>query len=41
MIGLSLPGMPSGVPGMENPRDSSLTVYAIGKDGTTKVFASQ
>ena len=41
VIGLSLPGMPSGVPGMEGPRDSSLAVYAIKKDGTTTTYATQ
>jgi len=41
VVGLSIPGMPSGVPGMEGPRDSSLVVYAIKKDGTTKTYATQ
>jgi len=41
VIGLSLPGMPSGVPGMEGPRESSLVVYAIKKDGATKTYATQ
>jgi hypothetical protein len=41
VVGLSLPGMPSGVPGMEGPRDASLVVYAIKKDGTTKTYATQ
>ena len=41
VLGLSLPGMPSGVPGMEGPRDSSLAVYAIKKDGTTTTYATQ
>jgi hypothetical protein len=40
VIGLSLPGMPSGVPGMEGPRDASLIVYAIKKDGTTSAYAT-
>jgi hypothetical protein len=38
VIGLSLP---SGVPGMEGPRDSSLVVYAIKKEGTTTTSAMQ
>ena len=41
VVGLSIPGMPSGVPGMEGPRDSSLVVYAIKKDGSTKAYATQ
>ena len=41
VVGLSLPGMPSGVPGMEGLRDASLVVYAIKKDGTTKTYATQ
>ena len=35
VIGLSIPGMPSGVPGMEGPKDGPIKVYAIKKDGTT------
>jgi hypothetical protein len=38
VVGLSLPGMPRR---MEGPRDSSLVVYAIKKDGTTKTYATQ
>jgi len=41
IVGLSLPGMPSGVPGMEGPRDASLVVYVIKKDGSTKAYATQ
>ena len=41
VVGLSIPGMPSGVPGMEGPRNSSLVVYAIKKDGSTKAYATQ
>lgn len=29
LIGIALPGMPMGVPGMEGPRSEPLTVYAI------------
>jgi hypothetical protein len=29
IIGVSLPGMPLGVPGMEGPRNEPLTVYAV------------
>jgi hypothetical protein len=41
VIGLSLPGMPTGVPGMEGPRTSTYPVYAIKKDGTTTTYAVQ
>jgi hypothetical protein len=41
IIGLSIPGMPSGVPGMEGPRDKPIAVYAIKKDGTTAIYAEQ
>ncbi len=40
-IGLSIPGMPSGVPGMEGPKDGPITVYALKKDGTTFPYATQ
>lgn len=40
-IGLSIPGMPSGVPGMEGPKDGPITVYAVKKDGTTSTYATQ
>jgi hypothetical protein len=41
IVGLSIPGMPSGVPGMEGPKDGRITVYAIKKDGTTATYATQ
>jgi hypothetical protein len=40
-IGLSIRGMPSGVPGMEGPKDGPITVYAVKKDGTTSLYATQ
>ena len=40
-IGLSIPGMPSGVPGMEGPKDGPITVYAVNNDGTTSSYATQ
>ena len=40
-VGLSIPGMPSGVPGMEGPKDGPVTVYAVKKDGTTSTYATQ
>src|SRR5262245_35670635 len=41
IIGLTIPGMPSGVPGMEGPKDGPITVYAINKDGKTTTYATQ
>ncbi len=41
IVGLSIPGMPSGVPGMEGPKDEPIKVYAIKKDGTTATYAEQ
>jgi hypothetical protein len=41
VVGLSLPGMPSGVPGMEGEGTGSHEVYAIKKDGTTATYATQ
>jgi hypothetical protein len=40
-VGLSIPGMPSGVPGMEGQKDRAITVYAVKKDGTTSTYATQ
>ena len=40
-IGLSIPGMPRGVPGMEGPKDGPITVYAVKKGGTTSNYATQ
>jgi hypothetical protein len=39
VVGLSIPGMPSGVPGMEGPKDGPIKVCAIMKDGTTATYA--
>ena len=41
IVGLSIPGMPSGVPGMEGPKDGPITVYAVKKAGTTSTYATQ
>jgi hypothetical protein len=38
IIGISLPGMPAGVPGMGGRKTGPLTVYEIGP-GTPKVYA--
>ena len=40
IIGITLPGMPSGSPGMSGEKTGPLTVYAISRDGTPpRVFA--
>ena len=40
IIGLAVPGMPSGSPGMESGRVDRYDVIAIGKDGSRKVWAT-
>lgn len=41
VIGLAVPGMPAGSPGMEMPdgRREPYVVYAFGADGSSRVFA--
>lgn len=39
ITGISLPGMPSGTPGMGGPKEGALTIYAFGKSGQS-VFAT-
>ena len=40
IAGITLPGMPSGSPGMTGPKTESWTVYAVTKDGKSpQVFA--
>ena len=41
LVGISLPGMPTGVPGMDGPDLGPYDVYAIKKDGSASVFAAQ
>jgi hypothetical protein len=41
VVGLTIPGMPSGVPGMPGEKAGSYAVYAIHKDGTTTTYAAQ
>ena len=40
IIGLAVPGMPAGSPGMESGRVERYDVIAIGKDGSRKVWAT-
>jgi len=39
-IGLSVPGMPRGSPGMESPVHDAYDVYLVGRDGRGTVYAS-
>lgn len=39
-LGLTVPGMPEGSPGMEGPNPESYDVYLVAKDGSTSVYAS-
>jgi len=41
VVGISLPGMPTGVPGMGGPDLGPYDVFAIHEDGTATVFAQQ
>ena len=39
VVGLAVPGMPVGSPGMEGPNPQKYSVLAVQKDGKLKVFA--
>ncbi|OYX79531.1 MAG: CopG family transcriptional regulator [Bradyrhizobium sp. 35-63-5] len=42
IAGITLPGMPSGSPGMGGPKSSTFTVYSVNKDGSPpKVYATE
>ena len=41
LIGVSIPGMPAGVPGMEGPKEGPINVYAVGRDSQPTVYAVQ
>ena len=41
VVGISLPEMPTGVPGMSGPYMGPYKVYAIHKDSSATVFATQ
>jgi hypothetical protein len=41
IVGLAVPGMPMGSPGMEGPRKDKYDVIAFDKTGKTTVFASR
>lgn len=36
--GITLPGMPSGSPGMQGPKEAPFTIVAITKDGSSSVY---
>lgn len=40
IVGLTVPGMPPGSPGMDIPASPPFDVRAFGKDGTTSVYAT-
>ena len=39
IVGLAVPGMPMGSPGMEGSRKDPYNVVAFARNGTTSVFA--
>jgi hypothetical protein len=41
IAGITLPGMPSGSPGVNGPKEGTWTIYAVAKDGTPpRIFDS-
>ena len=40
-LGLAVPGMPMGSPGMEGPRKERYDVLLVGRDGSTRVYATR
>lgn len=40
VVGISVPGMPNGSPGMEGPKSEPFSVLAFDERGATKVFES-
>ncbi len=38
---ITLPGMPTGSPGMVGQKQAPFTVYAVAEDGSTKVFLTE
>ena len=41
IIGIAVPGMPMGSPGMEGPNPVEYQVLAYGKDGSVTVYATR
>lgn len=40
ILGIAMPGMPSGAPGMPGSKSSPFIIYAVNKDGSTYIFAT-
>lgn len=40
IVGLTVPGMPIGSPGMEGPNAQNYNVLAVAADGSTRVYAT-
>jgi hypothetical protein len=41
LIGIAIPGMPTGVPGMEGPKSGPISIYAVSRDKAPTVYAVQ
>jgi hypothetical protein len=41
VLGLAVPGMPMGAPGMEGAKSEPYTVFAFDKNGKTTVYAKR
>ena len=41
IVGIAIPGMPSGVPGMSGPKEGSISIYAVSKDNAPTIYAAQ
>lgn len=41
IIGLAIPGMPPGAPGMGGQKEGPVKVYAVSKDGAPTVYATE
>jgi hypothetical protein len=41
IIGITLPGMPMGSPGMTGKKQKPLVIYAVAKDGTARVYLTE
>ncbi|MDP4008933.1 MAG: DUF411 domain-containing protein [bacterium] len=38
ILGIAMPGMPSGSPGMPGPKTETWTIYALERDGSSSIF---
>ena len=39
IVGIAIPGMPTGVPGMDGPKAGPVAIYAVSKDKAPTVYA--